>query len=749
MEAARRFLKVYANRNRHLFDFANLGIPEEEDFISVIGRSHDSAAGPDGIPYSAYKAIKFLAARILADTTRCLSDPAVCDKFDVVSLNRQLVWFAPKGVEDEDGATCTRTPEDLRTVFGSNTDVKLISSAVAVKITPATLAVTPDIQRGFCRGRQLAMNVVDLDAYTRVYNQKCDLGESMYPSDVSTLPCTALYDFSNAFPTLNHGWLFLVLECLGWPSCLVTLVRVLYSNVHAFSSGLGNGLFLFAVECGVITGNPASSVLFLLGANPFVDLFKYLSDGPSLSVTRVCADDFGSALAALRTVKIQASIFNLAKRVTGLKLKPSKCVLIVSCVPLSKGLESSIRNWLREHVPELVDFKIKSSGKYLGWILGVDSCKRSYEAPLAKFRDRVLEVCSGDAPSTVAILRYNQRAVTVLSYVAQFSPPPCERSIAELSHNAVHKVLRLPPKSMSRSLVHSIAFCTAVDPIFLPHYCAAILYRFAASERDAIFTLRDNIMSLLGDDMLLQDVASFTVPRGGCGSKAILQNLLDALGLCGPLKVARVRAACSVESRWLLSYPTSPLPSKAKSLQSAVLEVLRPAIHCTDLSLAVSKKAAVSLGDEESSRIRLRRDWFFVLLPILESVKIFLRVCWLKTICGGWCTTYRMNENIKWPCIFGCTDSKDELRHYLMCPILWQYASENLGGVASVFMEGRLCLVDPSKESLRALAFVHSLYHCCKNDPDCIRHDGHICEPRVVQARASQLSRYVKHLVSF
>ena len=108
-----------------------------------------------------------------------------------------------------------------------------------------------------------------------------------------------------------------------------------------------------------------------------------------------------------------------------------------------------------------------------------------------------------------------------------------------------------------------------------------------------------------------------------------------------------------------------------------------------------------------------------------------------------------MNEGVKWPCIFGCTDSKDEIGHYLHCPILWQFASESLGGIPSVFLEGHLCLVDPSAESLRALAFVHSLYHCCKNDPDCKMQDGRICDPRIVQSRAFQFSRHVKHLVSF
>ena len=32
------------------------------------------------------------------------------------------------------------------------------------------LAVTPEAQRGFCRGRQLSLNVVDLDTMSRAFN---------------------------------------------------------------------------------------------------------------------------------------------------------------------------------------------------------------------------------------------------------------------------------------------------------------------------------------------------------------------------------------------------------------------------------------------------------------------------------------------------------------------------------------------------------------------------------------------------
>ena len=85
-------------------------------------------------------------------------------------FNEQLVWFAFKGVCSEDDIAAYREASQLRTIFGSNCDAKIIAGAVAMKLTPATLALTPVEQRGFCRGRQLSLNIVDLDSYMRAFN---------------------------------------------------------------------------------------------------------------------------------------------------------------------------------------------------------------------------------------------------------------------------------------------------------------------------------------------------------------------------------------------------------------------------------------------------------------------------------------------------------------------------------------------------------------------------------------------------
>ena len=105
--------------------------------------------------------------------------------------------------------------------------------------------------------------------------------------------------------------------------------------------------YLFQVEKGVKTGCPLSSILFLLAINPFVHLLQWLSDSPGLSETRICADDFGSALKQLSVLKTQHSIFRMTGPVAGLFLKPSKCVLVITCMDLLKTSEYLSSNGLR------------------------------------------------------------------------------------------------------------------------------------------------------------------------------------------------------------------------------------------------------------------------------------------------------------------------------------------------------------------------------------------------------------------
>jgi hypothetical protein len=149
-DSAAKLFNIYRRNNSHLFEFANLTLPDSDFFEEYIPKLRDSAPGKNGIPYSAYKAVVPLSAHIFSIHTKYMSTNVQPEGISL--FNEQLMWFAPKGISADDDFAVYREPSQLRTIFGSNTDSKIVAGAIASALTPATLAVTPAIQRGFCRG---------------------------------------------------------------------------------------------------------------------------------------------------------------------------------------------------------------------------------------------------------------------------------------------------------------------------------------------------------------------------------------------------------------------------------------------------------------------------------------------------------------------------------------------------------------------------------------------------------------------
>ena len=179
----------------------------------------------------------------MENTSNKLAEENDVNQLDSEFLSRQLVWFTPKGEVFEDSVAVLRTPGNLRIIFGGNADSNFISGVISFAITDPALAITPAAQRGFCRGRQLSLNVVDLDSYMRAFDVlSCiDLIEEKrgepYRRNSGDIPAAMLYDFCDAFPTLLHEWMWLVLKVLQIPEQIVKVIERLYSLIFCIFFG--------------------------------------------------------------------------------------------------------------------------------------------------------------------------------------------------------------------------------------------------------------------------------------------------------------------------------------------------------------------------------------------------------------------------------------------------------------------------------------------------------------------------------
>ena len=156
-------------------------------------------------------------------------------------------------------------------------------------------------------------------------------------------------------------------------------------------------------------------------------------------------------------------------------------------------------------------------------------------------------------------------------------------------------------------------------------------------------------------------------PIGCLDSPPILQSLLDALALRGPFEELgrKIQNHPTLSCLGTLS-ATCPCPCTQFKLQSQIMHVLQPASSILDISASLSVKLRVTLGDELFDSISFALadvSWLPNLKEALDSIKINILVCWLKTICGAWTTSHRLHEDDRLPCLFGSSE-QDTITHY-------------------------------------------------------------------------------------
>ena len=154
------------------------------------------------------------------------------------------------------------------------------------------------------------------------------------------------------------------------------------------------------------------------------------------------------------------------------------------------------------------------------------------------------------------------------------------------------------------------------------------------------------------------------------------------------------------------------------------------------------------MGADLLNVIRFQEDWFPKLLKAFSGTSSYLSMCWLKAVGGGWTTSVRMHESVLLPCVFGCLDCRDAVRHYLTCPILWQLAREALNLNQFFDVGHRACLSEVNINRVRLLGYCHTSYHHIRNSSECSDADGNVRVSCHIQSFAVSLIRALVPLVS-
>ena len=183
------------NKYGRPFDFALITPPSIADYELIARTLPHSTPGPDGIPYSAWKA----AGKHGATSLFLVGSFLMSGLNMPIDFNSSLSAFVPKGNEVLDEVLISRDAADTRPLAMKNSDNKIVGSVLNDKLKPILSKQTCKLQRGFVPGRQLIENVLDLDTASRIHSIQ---------SSPAMLPVIALWDFAAAFPSILHAWIF-------------------------------------------------------------------------------------------------------------------------------------------------------------------------------------------------------------------------------------------------------------------------------------------------------------------------------------------------------------------------------------------------------------------------------------------------------------------------------------------------------------------------------------------------------------
>ncbi|OJT14670.1 Transposon TX1 uncharacterized 149 kDa protein [Trametes pubescens] len=226
-----------------------------------------TAPGLDGIQYEVWKTVHarfvedsrhqgrstFDALAIVQAAMNDIQDHGVCGTTGFAEG-----WMSPIYKEKGDRARVV----NYRPITLLNTDYKLLSKVLALRLA----AVAPDIvhpaQAGFVPGRRLR-NHTQLARMMIAWAEAKEVNGAI-----------VALDQEKAYDKISHDYLWRVLECFGVPKEFTEIIKSLYAN--AVTSVVINGVTseAYRIYRGVRQGDPLSCLLFDLAIEPLSAMIR-------------------------------------------------------------------------------------------------------------------------------------------------------------------------------------------------------------------------------------------------------------------------------------------------------------------------------------------------------------------------------------------------------------------------------------------------------------------------------------------
>ena len=242
------------------------------EVLALKSKMPNSAPGPDGIPYSFWKALALriddlrkLGSRIpcLWSTYRGLTDDLRLHGTDRLGFkNANLSLFYKKGDPTLVANYCL--------ISSMNTDCKMYTNLVNAHLAPWAMNKLHTDQKGFVPLRYIT-------EHTRLCSEVAHLcNKTSTPSYIVSL------DQAKAYDRVDSALLIRTMEAMGLPADLLCMIRDILTNCRTRVRINGGYSGFFSLQRGVRQGDPLSCLLYDFSIEPMGMRLRHAISGISL-----------------------------------------------------------------------------------------------------------------------------------------------------------------------------------------------------------------------------------------------------------------------------------------------------------------------------------------------------------------------------------------------------------------------------------------------------------------------------------
>ena len=425
----------------------------DEELWKIIRKTGNSAAGPDGIPYSAWRH----APQEVLNTLVQVFDEFAQGVMPPASFGESIFAFIPKAtgsLQLQPGEVAAK-PRDLRPLSLANTDNKIIASFVNASLGPIAQLMCFHAQFGFIDERQMGDGVLGLEA------------SALHGVRRSATSALLFLDFCAAFPSIAQAWIWLCMEHMCLPLWIVRVLRALYFNVTGIISFGSAAPISINMLSGIKQGCPASGSIFALIIDPVIRWLSYKISSP-INHLVAFADDVAIYMEDfLRHLPSLLNDLEQVQHATALYINKKKTVLIPLWAPDLPQAQHDVA----QVDDRASDFEVCWCFKHLGVMVGPSGAACRWTSSLQKYLLRTALVRATRASFARSASLYRSMAFSTLQFLSSFDCPP--RSAYVIEAQGISRALGAPMWSMPSDLLASMHELDLPD--VLPHLRATSL----------------------------------------------------------------------------------------------------------------------------------------------------------------------------------------------------------------------------------------------------------------------------------